>query len=116
MIPVQIKFRSETKLMMILIQKYNPKLPDNDTSYSPSNNNLPLLVSNRQQQQKIEEKETRNVEEEMLFPRTLKIKFGEEYSSSVYYITIHVLLFYDDAKKKKRKRLEKKCYYLVHSK
>ena len=58
-----------------------------------------------------------NVEEEMLLPRTLEIKFGEEYSSSEHYITIHVLLFYDDTKKKKkRKRLEKKCYYLVHSK
>ena len=31
-----------------------------------------------------------NVEEEMLLPRTLEIKFGEEYSS-VYYITIRVL-------------------------
>ena len=48
---------------------------------------------------KIEEKETWTTEEEMFLPRTLEIKFGEEYSS-VYYITIHVLLFYDDAKKK----------------
>ena len=40
-----------------------------------------------------------NVEEEMLVPRTLKIKFGEEYSSSTYYITILVLLFYDNAEK-----------------
>ena len=35
----------------------------------------------------------------MLLPRTLEIKFGEEYSSSEYYITIHVLLFYDNVKK-----------------
>ena len=40
-----------------------------------------------------------NVEEEMIIPRTLEIKFGEEYSSSVYYVTICVLLFYDNAKK-----------------
>ena len=40
-----------------------------------------------------------NVGEEMLLPRTLKIKFGKEYSSSVYYVTIRVLLFYDKAKK-----------------
>jgi len=40
-----------------------------------------------------------NIGEEMLLPRTLEIKFGEEYSSSEYYITIHVLLFYDNAKK-----------------
>jgi len=39
----------------------------------------------------------------MFLPRTLEIKFGEEYSS-VYYITIHVLLFYDDTKKKKKKK------------
>ena len=37
----------------------------------------------------------------MLLPCTLKRKFGEEYSS-VYYITIRVLLFYDDAKKRKK--------------
>ena len=55
----------------------------------------------RQQQQKIEEKETWPVEREMLLPRILEIKFREEYSSSVYYITIRVLLFYDDAKTKK---------------
>jgi len=36
--------------------------------------------------------------EEMLLPRILKIKFWEEYSS-VYYVTIRVLLFYDDAEK-----------------
>jgi len=35
----------------------------------------------------------------MLLPRTLEIKFGEEYSSSENYIAIHVLLFHDDAKK-----------------
>ena len=35
----------------------------------------------------------------MLLPRTLEIKFGWEYSSSVYYITIHVLLFYDNTEK-----------------
>ena len=45
-----------------------------------------------------------NVGEEMLLPRTLKIKFGKEYSSSVYYVTIRVLLFYDDAKKKKKRK------------
>ena len=39
----------------------------------------------------------------MVLPCTLKIKFGEEYSS-VYYSTIHVLLFYDDVKKRKRWR------------
>ena len=39
-----------------------------------------------------------NIGEEMLLPRTLEIKFGEEYSS-VYYITIRALLFYDNAKK-----------------
>ena len=40
-------------------------------------------------------------------------KFGEEYSS-VYYITIRVLLFYDNTKKMKRDM--KKCSYLIHSK
>ena len=40
-----------------------------------------------------------NIEEEMLLPRTLKIKFGEEYSISIYYITIRVLLFYDNTEK-----------------
>ena len=40
-----------------------------------------------------------NVGEEMLSPCTLEIKFGEEYSSNAYYITIHVLLFYDNAEK-----------------
>ena len=35
----------------------------------------------------------------MLLPRTLEIKFGEEYSSSEHYIAIRVLLFHDDAKK-----------------
>ena len=35
---------------------------------------------------------------EMLLPRILKIKFGEEYNS-VYYTTIRVLLFYDNVKK-----------------
>ena len=40
-----------------------------------------------------------NIGEEMLLPRTLEIKFGEEYSSSEHYIAIHVLLFHDDAKK-----------------
>ena len=48
---------------------------------------------------KIEEKETWTTEEEMFLPCTLEIKFGEEYSSSEYYITIHVLLSYDNAKK-----------------
>ena len=58
-----------------------------------------MLVSILQQQQKIKEKETWTIEEEMLLPRTLKIKFGEEYSSSVYYITLPVLLLYDSAEK-----------------
>ena len=40
-----------------------------------------------------------NVGEEMLLARTLKIKFRKEYSSSVYYVTICVLLFYDNTKK-----------------
>ena len=40
-----------------------------------------------------------NVEEEVLLPRSLEIKFWEEYSSSVYYITIRVLLLYDNAEK-----------------
>ena len=43
-------------------------------------------------------KETWPVEEEMLLPRELKIKFGEEYSS-VYYKAILVLLWNDNAKK-----------------
>ena len=51
----------------------------------------------QQQQQQIEEKYM----EEMLLARILKIQFGEE-CSSVYYITIRVLLFYDDTKKRKR--------------
>ena len=33
----------------------------------------------------------------MFLPCTLEVKFGEEYSSSVYYIIMHVLLFYDNA-------------------
>jgi len=35
----------------------------------------------------------------MLLPRKFKIKFGEEYSSSVYCITKRVFLFYDNAEK-----------------
>ena len=73
--------------------------PDNDISYSPSDNNLPFLVAIPATTAKIEEKETWTTEEEMLLPRTLEIKFGEEYSSSEHYIAIHVLLFHDDAKK-----------------
>ena len=42
-----------------------------------------------------------NVEEEMLLPRSLEIKFGEEHSS-VYYNIIRELLFYNNAKKRKR--------------
>ena len=34
------------------------KIPDNDTSYSPSDNNLPFLVSMPATTAKIEEKET----------------------------------------------------------
>ena len=51
----------------------------------------------QQQQQKVEDKYV----EEMLLPHTLEIKLGEEYSS-VYYITIRVLLFYGNAEKRKR--------------
>ena len=52
-----------------------------------------------------------NVGEEMLLPRTLEIKFGEEYSS-IYYITIHLLLFYNNAKKRKRwRRVYMYCYF-----
>ena len=54
-----------------------------------------------------------NVEEEMFLPRTLEIKFGEEYSS-VYYSTIRVLLFYDDAKKRNRwRRIYMHCYSMT---
>ena len=65
-------------------------------SKQSNNNNLPLLVSIPTTTTKIEEK----YKEEIVLPCTLKIKFGEEYSS-VYYLTIHVLLFYDNAKKRK---------------
>ena len=46
----------------------------------------------QQQQQKIEEEETWTTEEEIFLPRTLKIKFGEEYSRkcwrrNVFYLT-----------------------------
>ena len=47
-------------------------IPDNDTSYSPRDNNLPLLVSIPQQQQNRGE-----IHEEMLLSRKLEIKFGE---------------------------------------
>ena len=99
MIPVRNKFRSETKLIMIPVRDTTRKIPDNDISYSPSDNNLPFLVAIPATTAKIEEKETWTTEEEMLLPRTLEIKFGEEYSSSEHYIAIRVLLFHDDAKK-----------------
>ena len=105
---ISILSRFDTKLMITIRSRSDTypfsgptirKIPDNDISYSPSDNNLPFLVAIPATTAKIEEKETWTTEEEMLLPRTLEIKFGEEYSSSEHYIAIRVLLFHDDAKK-----------------
>ena len=66
--------------MMILIKKYDPKnniLIQLTVQTTPT---YPCWFWYQQQQQQIEEKETRPIVEEMFLPRTLEIKFGEEYS------------------------------------
>ena len=102
--------------MIIPVQKYDPKLPDNDPFSSPRqilvwkihDRLIQVAVQAkattiiylswyryRQQQQKIEEKGTWTIEEEMFLPRTLEIKFGEKYSKKCW---------------------RRNVFYLVHSK